>query len=162
MFLFIDLLGLNVNDLEWYQMLVRTLIVFIAALAFIRLSGMRTFGMQSPFDMVVYITLGGMLSKTIMGHYPFFPCLAACAGLVTLHRLVSILSFRSKIIHKLTEGDAVLLFSEGREKSKVLEKYDISRKDLMVTIRENGLDSFETIKSIWLEPDGTISVVKKD
>src|ERR1700712_215578 len=98
MVLFIDLLGLSATDLEWYQMLVRTIIVFIAALAFIRLSGMRTFGMQSPFDMVVYITLGGMLSKTIMGHYPFGSCLIACASLVSLHRLVSFLSNKSKII----------------------------------------------------------------
>lgn len=162
MLLVIDLLGLRVHDLQWYQVLTRTLVVFIAALALIRLSGMRTFGMQSPFDMVVYITLGGMLSKTIMGHYPFFPCLAGCAGLVFIHRVLSALSFRSETIRRLTEGDAVNLAIDGKENPQALKKYEISRKDLMVTIRENGLDDLDKVKALWLEPDGTISVIKKE
>ncbi|MEO5684884.1 MAG: YetF domain-containing protein [Chitinophagaceae bacterium] len=118
---------------------------------------MRTFGLQTPFDMVVYITLGGMLDRTIMGHYPFLPCLAACAGLVLLHRLFAVLSFHSKFIHKLTTGNPVLLFSEGKEKPEKMQKHEISRKDLMVTIRENGFDNLDGIQSIWLEPDGTLA-----
>jgi hypothetical protein len=38
----------------------------------------------------------------------------------------------------------------------------ICRKDQVVTIRENGINSFESIKSLWLEPDRTTSVVKKE
>ncbi len=162
MLCFVDLLGLHEQDLQWYQMLTRTIIVFMAALVFIRLSGMRTFAKQSPFDMVVYITLGGMLSKTIMGHYPFFPCLVACGALVFVHRLLSALAYRYKIIRKLVEGDAVTLFADGRKNGDNLKKYEISTKDLLVTIRENGLDNLDSVKSLWLEPDGSISVIKKE
>ncbi len=42
---------------------------------FIRESGIRTFGTQSAFDVIVSITLGGMLGKWIIGHYPFFASL---------------------------------------------------------------------------------------
>ena len=161
MFLSIDLLGLDAKDLEWYQMMVRTVIVFILAMGFIRLSGMRTFGTSSAFDVVVSITLGGILGRCIMGHYPFFASLVAAASLVALHKLISFLSSRSKVICRLTEGDSILLFRNGEKQISKLKQYDITDKELLAAIHEESTDSFEKVKSIWLEPDGKISVIKK-
>jgi uncharacterized membrane protein YcaP (DUF421 family) len=161
MLLLIDFLGLDAKDLEWYQMMVRTVIVFITALIFIRLSGMRTFGTQSAFDVVVSITLGGMLGRCIMGHYPFFASLAAAGSLLAFHRLISFLSSRNKRICDLTEGDSILLFKNGEKQTTALKRYDITDKELVAAIHEESVDSFEKVKSIWLEPDGKLSVIKK-
>jgi uncharacterized membrane protein YcaP (DUF421 family) len=160
--LFIDLLGLTAKDLEWYQMLMRTLIVFMAALAFIRLSGMRTFGTSSAFDIVVSITLGAIMSRCIMGHYPFFPGLLTGGFLVCLHRLVAWLATRSSSFRKLTEGSPVLLFSNGTPKEKAKKKYNITDTEMMTALHEQNADSYDQVKDIWLEPDGELSVVKKN
>jgi len=161
MFLLIDLLGLDTKDLEWYQMMIRTLIVFVIAMGFIRLSGMRTFGTSSAFDVVVSITLGGILGRCIMGHYPFFASLGAAGCLVVLHRLASFLSARNKVAGNIMEGDAILLFKDGQKLNARLKKYDITDKELVTAIHEESMDSFEKVASIWLEPDGKISVIKK-
>jgi uncharacterized membrane protein YcaP (DUF421 family) len=143
-------------------MVTRTVIVFIAALAFIRLTGMRTFGTQSAFDVIVVITLGGILGRCIMGHYPFFASLTAAAALVALHKLVSILASRSKNICRLVEGDAVLLFDNGIKLADRLKLYDITEKELVAAMHEKSVDNFSKVKTIWLEPDGKLSVIKKD
>jgi uncharacterized membrane protein YcaP (DUF421 family) len=155
------LIGLDAKDLEWYQMLIRTIIVFIVALVFIRLSGMRTFGTQSAFDVVVSITLGGMLSKCIMGHYPFFTSLAASGCLVLLHRLVSFFASRNKYICKLIEGRSVLLFRDGTKETTMLKRYNITDKEILAAVHEQNMEDFKNVQSIWLEPDGKISVTKK-
>ena len=162
MLLFIDLLGLDAKDLEWHQMLARTIIVFIAALAFIRLTGMRTFGTQSAFDVIVVITLGGILGRCIMGHYPFFASLIAAAALTALHKLASVLASRSKFIRRLVEGNAVLLFDHGEKFTNKLKQYDITDNELVAALHEQSLDSFSKVENIWLEPDGKLSVIKKD
>ena len=161
MLLNIDLLGLDAKDLEWYQMFARTLIVFFAALVFIRISGMRTFGTSSAFDVVVSITLGAILGKCIMGHYPFFPGLATAGFFVCLHWLVARISAQSPFIRKLTEGDPILLFSAGEQKLRAQKKYNITPAEILAAIHEQNIDNFDQVKSIWLEPDGMISVVKK-
>jgi uncharacterized membrane protein YcaP (DUF421 family) len=161
MLLSIDLLGLEVKDLQWYQMLIRTVIVFIVALIFIRVSGMRTFGTQSAFDVIVVITLGGILGRCIMGHYPFFASIGAAGCITLLHKLASVLAYRSKLIRYLIEGDAVLLFKNGEKLIRKLKQYDITDQELIAAIHEQSLDSFEKVKSIWLEPDGKLSVIKK-
>jgi len=161
MLLFVDLLGLDAKDLEWYQMVTRTCIVFIAALAFIRLTGMRTFGTQSAFDVIVVITLGGILGRCIMGHYPFFASMLAAAALTVLHKLASMLASRNKFICRLIEGDAVLLFSNGKIRTDKIKQYDITDKELEAALHEQSVDSFSQVKTIWLEPDGKLSVIKK-
>lgn len=110
----IDLLWLEAEDLHWYQMFTRALIVFITAIAFIRLAGMRSFGTQSAFDVVLSITLGAILSRCITGHYPFFATLATALFLAMLHRLFAWLSFKSRFINRLTEGNRTLLLSMAK------------------------------------------------
>jgi len=157
--MFIDLLGLEQNELEWYQMLVRVVIVFVYAITIIRLTGMRTFGTKSAFDIVVSITLGGMLGRCIMGHYPFFSSLVAATGLVCLHRLVSFVSSRNRTIAKLTAGEPVLLSRDGKKQMEELRKYEITDRELNTALHENGVENLTDTKSVWLEPDGKISVI---
>jgi len=162
MLLYIDLLGLEEKDLEWYQMMTRTAIVFLTAVAFIRVAGMRTFGTKTPFDVVVSITLGALLSRCITGHYPFFSTLFAAMFLAVFHRLCAWLAYRSKTVQKLMEGDAVLLLRNGVKERRQLAKHCISGKDIIKALHEECLDDLDKVKELWLEPDGKISVIKKE
>ncbi|HEY5535494.1 MAG TPA: hypothetical protein VIL99_11265, partial [Ignavibacteria bacterium] len=65
------------NDPNPYQMAIRAFIVFIIALVFLRLSGRRTFGMFSPFDNVISVLLGAVLSRAVIGASPFFSTIIA-------------------------------------------------------------------------------------
>jgi uncharacterized membrane protein YcaP (DUF421 family) len=157
-----DLLGLYTKDLEWYQMFTRTVIVFVVAIAFVRLAGIRSFGTGTAFDIVVSITLGALLSRCITGHYPFFATLISALFLAALHRFVGWLSYKSRIIRKLTEGDAVPLYKNGRMVHANLRKHSITDNDLLKALHEEGLDDLRMAKTIWLEADGKISVVKME
>ena len=158
----IDLLGLDAKDLEWYQMAVRTVIVFFFALALVRVSGMRTFGTKSAFDVVVSITVGGVLGRCIMGHYPFFPSLTTVVVLSLLHRLVAFLSYKSEFICKLTEGSPITLFEKNQRIEKNLSRYSITDNDIDQAVRKENMDNTDKVKAIIFEPDGTISIVKKE
>jgi uncharacterized membrane protein YcaP (DUF421 family) len=156
-----DLLGLDAEDLAWYQMCVRTVIVFILAIIFIRVAGVRTFGTKTSFDIVVSITLGALLSRCITGHYPFFPTLSAVLCLALFHRFSAWIVYRSKFLCRLMEGDSIPLFRGGKREQKNLAKHCVSEKDITKALHEQNLAGLEKVESIWLEPDGKISVVKK-
>jgi uncharacterized membrane protein YcaP (DUF421 family) len=157
-----DMIGLHDNDLNWHQMFFRALIVFVCAVIFIRIAGMRSFGTKSAFDVVLSITIGAVLSRSITGHYPFFATLGTALFLAILHRITAWLSFRFKMINKLTEGDSIQLYNDGKINFENLARHSIPEKDLLQAIRKENIDSFETVKSIWLEVDGKLSVIKKN
>jgi len=108
-----SLLGLSVKELEWYQMVLRAIIIYVVALTYIRIAGMRSFGTSSAFDVVVTITMGAVLSRTITGHYPFFPCVITALVLALCHRAFAFASFKWHPVQKAIEGEPVLLFTEG-------------------------------------------------
>jgi uncharacterized membrane protein YcaP (DUF421 family) len=157
-----NILGLEQQqDLEWYQMVLRAIIVFIIALMLIRVAGMRAFGTRTPFETVLTITIGAILGRCISGHYPFFSCLTAAATLAVITRLIALLSYRFNPIRKFMEGDATILFEHGIKHEASLRKYAIHEKDLERSLRENGITDLKDAEAIWYEANGKLTVIKK-
>lgn len=156
-----ELLGLNEQDLLWYQMAIRAALIFVIALVFIRMSGMRAFNSASAFDVVVSITLGGLLSRCIAGHYPFFTTLLASGVILICHQIVAYLNVYFNWFRSLTEGRAVCLFSNGRKHIRNMMRHAVSEADLRQALHKAEIDSYTHVKSIWFEVDGKVTVVKK-
>ncbi|MGM2885457.1 hypothetical protein ACS2R9_27050, partial [Bacillus cereus group sp. BC64] len=70
------------------QMVLRAIVVFVVALVLIRIAGRRAFGQRSPFDHVVGILLGAILSRAVVGASPFVATVAASLAIAQLHRVI--------------------------------------------------------------------------
>ena len=62
----------------------------------------------------------------------------------------------------MAEGEAIILFEEGRKIEKNLSENSIMESELQQALHQANIDSYEKVKTIWLEPSGNISVVKKE
>jgi uncharacterized membrane protein YcaP (DUF421 family) len=109
----------------------------------------------------VSITLGGLLSRCIAGHYPFFTTLLAAFSIIICHQLVAYLSYYFKWFRQGTQGKAVCLFEEGKKQIKNMMRHAVNDSDLRRALHEANIDDYAQVKSIWYEVDGTISVIKK-
>ena len=151
------------RDLNALQMSCRTVVMFIIALALIRIAGIKTFGKNSAFDNIIIIMLGAILSRGVVGVSPFFPVVISGLTMVLMTRIISILSIYNKAFGKLVKGQSRSLFKNGTINKLNLHKSLLSENDLMESIRKEGnTTSLEDIEEAFLERDGTISVIKKD
>src|SRR5438046_4625299 len=91
-----DLLGLDAEKLEAYQMIFRAIIVFFTTLIFIRIAGIRTLGKQSSFDTLTSLMLGAIMGRAVVTEQSFFGSILATLVLMLLHRLVAWVTFKSK------------------------------------------------------------------
>jgi uncharacterized membrane protein YcaP (DUF421 family) len=110
----------------------------------------------------VSITLGAVLSRCITGGYPFFPTLSAAMFLAVFHRFCAWLCYKSEWVRKLIEGESVILYENGNKILRHLKKFSLTDQDIVKALHEESIDDISKVKSMWLEPDGKISVVKKD
>ncbi|MFL5752013.1 MAG: DUF421 domain-containing protein [Bacteroidia bacterium] len=150
------------KDLSMFQMGIRTILIFIFALVAIRFSGRRSFGMRSPFDNVVSILLGAILSRVITGASPFFPTIGSALLLAMLHRAFAWVSLKSDAFGRLVKGDQVLIYKEGEFIRRNMNKCLITFKDLEEGLREElNNDQMDNVDRIYVERSGKISVVKK-
>jgi uncharacterized membrane protein YcaP (DUF421 family) len=159
---FTELLGLHKSShtIEAGQMCARAVVVFFAALAMLRLSGKRTFGSNSPFDVVVKIMLGAVLSRAVVAASPFGATLLASLVIVALHRLLAWAAFHSHAVGRFIKGSTYILVEHGQIRHDNLRKNYLSEKDLWEGLRKSGhVDSLTDAETVWLERDGTISVI---
>jgi uncharacterized membrane protein YcaP (DUF421 family) len=151
------------ENLDALQMCMRSILIFIISLFLIRLSGRRAFGIRMPFDNVVTILLGAILSRAITGASPFIPTVTAATTIVILHRLCGWISLHNKKFGYLIKGETKVLYENGSLKDENLRYGMISERDLFEGLRINGhIESLDQAEKVYLERNGQISVIPKE
>jgi uncharacterized membrane protein YcaP (DUF421 family) len=157
-------IGLNVEprDLTFVQVTIRGVIVFIAALAMVRLGDKRVLSKKTAFDAVLGLILASMLARAINGSAPFWSTLAVGFVLVGLHRLMAMTARRWHGFGNLVKGRSELVIHEGRVLESGLRKNDISEHDLAEDLRLNGkVERPDQVKVAYVERNGDISVIPR-
>lgn len=153
-------LGLDVNDLNVWQMAARAVVAYPVGIAFVRLGEKRFIGKFTAFDVIMGIVIGSILARAITGGSPFFPSLAAGLVLVLLHYLFAMLSYNVEWFGEFVKGSGRTLVVDGEIQWQAMQKSHISERDLMGALRENGgVDDIAQVRLARLERSGNISVV---
>lgn len=149
------------KDLSALQMAARAIVVFIACLALIRISGRRSFGNRSPFDYVVAIPLGATLSRVIVGASPAVGTMVASLTIVALHRALAWACVRSSTLERLVAGREREVCHEGHFDERQMSAALITRDDVLESVRRQlGARDLAGIEAAILERSGEISLIR--
>jgi uncharacterized membrane protein YcaP (DUF421 family) len=153
-------LGSRPEELNFGQLSLRGVIVFIAALAMVRTGDKRFLAKLTALDAILGFILASMLARAINGSSPFFPTLGAGFVIVLFHRLLAGLSCRFGVLDNLLKGRADLLIEDGRINQRAVRRNHLTEKDLVEELRLNGhVESAADVKTAFIERSGEISVV---
>ena len=148
-------------DLPWWEFILRGVIVYAVLMVMVRISGRRTIGQFTPFDLLIVMLLSEAVSGSLNGgDTGVTGGLIVAATLVALNIVLASLTARSRKMSDIIEGRPVLLGRDGELFKDVLEKCKLSEKEVEETLRHNDMALAET-QTIFLEPDGEITVQKK-
>lgn len=155
-------LGLDAESLSIWQMGLRAIVVYVVAVFIVRIGEKRFIGKFSAFDVILGFMLGSVLAGAITGSAPFFPALVAAALLVLLHFVFAKISFHSEWFGTLVKGSTRTLVQDGEIDWNAMRQSNISEKDLLGALRENGsLNSPGEVRQARLERSGNISVIRQ-
>lgn len=147
-------------DLDWWELIARGAIVYLALLAMMRLSGRRTVGQFTPFDLLVVMLLSEAVSNSMTGgDESLFGGLIIAATLVALTVLLAFLTSRSKKLEQFIEGSPVLIGRDGVFFDNVLKSCRLSQSDVEEALREADCPR-PHMKCAFLEADGRISIMR--
>ncbi|MET0858505.1 MAG: YetF domain-containing protein [Telluria sp.] len=147
-------------DLPWWEFIVRGAVVYIVLLVMVRVSGRRTVGQFTPFDLLVVMLLSEAVSNSLSGgDDSLVGGLIIAATLIVLNMVVALASSRSRKISDLVDGTAVLLGRDGKFFDKVVKEVRLGPSDLEEALREADC-SLEEMQCAFLEADGAITIMK--
>ncbi|MGS5087025.1 DUF421 domain-containing protein [Hydrogenophaga sp. A37] len=148
-------------SVPWWELPLRAAVIYAVLLVLVRLSGKRTLGQFTPFDLLVVLLLSEAVSAGLAGgDESVIGALLAAVTLFALNLVVAVLTARSTRWQTLVEGDPVLIGRDGRFFTDTLKKNHVPLKDVERALREADCD-LKDLKYAFLEADGGISVLKE-
>lgn len=126
----------------------------------VRVSGGRTVGQFTPFDLLVVMLLSESVSNGLVGgDQSLLGGLMAAATLIALNMVVALVTSRSFRAQEWVEGRPVLMGRDGEIFQEVLKRHRIPMHDVERSLREADCD-LKDMKVMFLEADGQISILQ--
>ena len=150
-------------DVNGLSIVARTLIVYLALLAGLRLAGKRELGQMTPFDLVVILLIANAVQNAMVG-----PDTSVTGGLIAVGVLVSVnygvARARERLpwLRRAVEGTPTLLINDGKFVREHLRREGLEEDEVLVAIREHGVAEAKDVRIAVLETDGSISIVPVD
>jgi len=154
--------GLFDLSMPWWEFVLRAVIVYVVLLVMVRLSGKRTVGQFTPFDLILVVLLGNAVQNSLIGEdMSLIGGLILAATLISLNWLTGWVTSRSQRLDRAIEGNPVLLARDGHIFEQVLLREQVSEADLKQALRQADCGDIGEIGLAVLETNGHISVVKR-
>jgi uncharacterized membrane protein YcaP (DUF421 family) len=148
---------------DWWAIVLRTSIVYLALLLGLRLAGKRQIGQMTPFDLVVILLIANAVQNAMVGpDTSLTGGLISAAVLLAVNALVGLGRQRFPFLRRIVEGEPAVLVADGRIIDSAMRRQEIDMEELQQAIREHGLSGLDDVQMAVLEVDGTISIVSKD
>ncbi|WP_454828297.1 DUF421 domain-containing protein [Pseudoxanthomonas wuyuanensis] len=150
-------------SMPWWAFVLRAVAVYFILLALIRLSGKRTMGQFTAFDMLLLVLLGNAVQNALLGSDSSVAGgLLLAATLIALNWLVGLVSARNAKVETWVEGAPVLLARDGKVFKDVLRRELISKEDFEKAMRSAGCLEVADIRLAVLENNGHITLVSRE
>ncbi len=149
-------------SLVWWEFILRGVIIYLFLIILLRLTGKRQIGQMAPFDLVLLLVLSNAVQNSMNGgDNSVMGGMISAVTLVGVNWVVGTLTFRSKKLEKLVEGQPDLLIHNGRLFEKALDRASLTRHELMSALRQAGCAAVEDVHIAMLEDDGQVSVIPR-
>lgn len=146
----------------WWQLVIRAALVYVAVLVMLRLSGKRTIGEFSPFDVVVLLLLAESAQGSMLGDDTSLQGgLLVIAVLVGLNWLLAFVTTRSAKVEAVVEGRPVILIRDGQLDRDSLLANNLPEGDLDEIMRSYQIRRRSDVELAVLEPSGEVSFFKR-
>lgn len=144
----------------WWELIVRSAIVYAFLIILLRITGKRQIGQMAPFDLVLLLVLSNTVQNSMnAGDNSLIGGLISAATLVGVNFLVGLATYKSKKLEAIIEGRPQVLIHNGKLYEEVMASAHLTHHELHAALRQAGCGSIEDVRSAVLENSGSISVI---
>jgi uncharacterized membrane protein YcaP (DUF421 family) len=158
----IDLHSLLFGEESWvflFEVLLRTVVMFLIILLSLRILGKRSVAQLSVFELGVIIGLGSAAGDPMFyKNVGLLPSILAFVVIIALYRFITFLVNKNSHMEKILEGTPTYVIEEGEINFKSFENEPIAHEELFAQLRLKTITHLGQVKSGMLETNGLISV----
>lgn len=142
--------------------IIRTLILYIAIIFFVKLMGKRQIGELQTSELVVTLLISDIAAIPMQNTaQPLLSGFIPIMILVVCELVLSIVMMKKSKIRKLVSGKPQIVIMDGEVDQKQLQKLRMSIEDLVEQLRQKDVFAIKDVEFAIVETNGQLSVLKK-
>ncbi|WP_316809564.1 YetF domain-containing protein [Pedobacter agri] len=153
-------------DLNWsltLEITVRTFIMFVLVMIFLRSTGKKGVRQLSIFEVAIIIALGSAAGDPMLNsESAIIPSLLVFVVILITYRLITYLAAKNQRVENILEGVPMYIIEDG--KFTLTEEGDgnFAKDEFFAEIRAQGIEHLGQVKAALLETNGQVSFLFRD
>jgi uncharacterized membrane protein YcaP (DUF421 family) len=144
------------------DLVIRATVVFFFVFLVTRVVGRRELSQLEPFDLILLVVVGDLVQQGVtQSDESVTGALIVIATIALLSIAVSWVSFRSRRVRVITEGEPIVLVQDGRPIERNMRRQRITLEDIQEEARQAQIDSVTDLRWAILEDGGRISCIPR-
>ena len=146
-----------------WEIVVRTMVVYVTVLGLLRLAGKRELGTMSPADLVVILIIANAVQNAMNGgDVSLVGGIISAGTLVGMNLLLGRFGRSIPVLGRLVVEEPTLLLQDGHPIAKNMEREHVDVEEIEMAAREHGIAELNEVAAAVLEIDGSISIIPKE
>lgn len=142
-----------------FEVIFRSVIMFVILLITLRFTGKRGVKQLSIFETVIIIALGSAAGDPMFYEdVGIIPAVTVFFVIILLYRFVTMLTGKFKWFEKLLEGETKCLIQEGKFSITSFEREGLAQDEFFSELRLYSIEHLGQVKNAYLETSGEVSV----
>lgn len=159
----IDWRTLFTPSLSPLELFVRGTIIYLTLFVLLRLVVKRQAGAVGITDLLVVVLLADAVQNGMAGDYrTITDAILLVVTIIFWSYALDWLGHRIPQVQRFIHPGPLLLVKNGRMHRKNMEKELITEDELNSALRQQGVDSIEYVKEMYMEGDGSFSIITRD
>jgi len=150
------------NDLPiqfLFEVVFRTIIMFLVVLVTLRFTGKRGVKQLSVFEVVIVISLGSAAGDPMFYEdVGLVPAIAVFLVIITMYRGVTWLLGKSKRFENFIEGKVECIIEDGQFSLQTFEREDLAQDEFFAEMRLKSIEHLGQVRNAYMETNGAISL----
>jgi uncharacterized membrane protein YcaP (DUF421 family) len=145
------------------DIVLRALAAYVFVIFLMRVVGRRELSSMEPSDVILLVVIGDLVQNGVtQNDYSVTGIVLAAGTIGLLATITAFVTFRSKRIRNVVEGEPVILVQNGETIDRNLRNERLTLEEVMEQARlQQGIESLDQVKWAVLETNGSISFVEK-
>src|SRR3978361_2186382 len=144
------------------DIVIRAAVAYVFIIFMLRIVGRRELSSLGPTDLVLLVVMGDLVQNGVtQSDDSVTGIFLAISTFAMLTVAMSFLTFKSKRLQTVIEGEPLILMQDGKPISKNLRSERLNLDDVAEEARGQGIESLDEIKWCVLETSGGMSFIMK-
>lgn len=149
-------------DTPLLEIILRGSLMYLALFIMLRVILKRQTGTLGMSDLLLITLLADAAQNAMAGEYKSLPDgIVLVATIIFWNYLFDWLSFKSAWFSRLIEPSPLPLIEDGKMLRRNMRQEFITEDELMMQLRQQGLEDISKVKRAFIESNGQISVIER-